>query len=348
MIRILLCSLALCCALDAANDLQLPTENHHLFGNEPERFYMHVDRVFEGQTSKPWEGGSFGFVRNAFRFENEVLLTKFHEGIDIAPIKRDQSGNPLDLITSISAGRVVHINLLAGRSNYGKYIIVEHNWENTAVYSLYAHLAEITCQPGDIVKAGSVLGRMGYTGVGIDRVRAHLHLELAMLMSPRYQGWHEHYGRGLNTQGNFNGMNLVGTDVARFFLEHRKNPKIRFSEFVTSTQGYFKVTTPITGTPDFAKRYPWIVKGSSGNQKSWEITFSATGQPVCFSPSDREVSAPLVTSVKPSSKPHRYLTRNLITGIGNKATLTPQGLQLVALITDQFPAAAPNKSETPK
>ena len=348
MIRISLCSLVFCCALNAAQDLQLPTENHHLFSKEPERFYMHVDRIFEGQTSKPWEGGSFGFVRNAFRFENEVLLTKFHEGIDIAPIKRDRSGNPLDLVTSISAGRVVHISPLAGRSNYGKYAVVEHEWENTAVYSLYAHLAEITRQPGDMVKAGSVLGRMGYTGAGIDRVRAHLHLELAMLMSPRYQDWHEHYGRGLNTQGIFNGMNLTGTDVARFFIEQRKNPDIRFSDFVTNTPGYFKVTTPISGTPDFVKRYPWILKGSTDNQKSWEITFSATGQPVSFAPSTRKVSAPVVTSVKPSAKPHHYLTRNLITGIGNRATLTPQGLQLVALITNQFPAAGPNKSNPPK
>lgn len=348
MIRTLLCTLAFCGTLHAAQDLQLPTENTHLFSNEPERFYMHVDRNFEGQVSKPWEGGSFGFVRNAFRFENEVLLTKFHEGIDIAPIKRDRSGNPLDLVSSISAGRIVHISPLAGRSNYGKYVVVEHEWEGTAVYSLYAHLAEITCQLGDKVNAGSVIGRMGYTGAGINRVRAHLHLELAMLMSQRYQDWHEHYGRGLNTQGNFNGMNLVGTDVARFFLEHRNNSEIRFSDFVTNTPAYFKVTTPVTGMPDFVKRYPWIVKGNNDNQKSWEITFSATGQPVSFSPSSREVNAPIVTSVKPSATPHRYLTRNLITGIGNQATLTPQGQQLVALLTEHFPAAKPSKSQLPK
>lgn len=348
MIRLLFNCLAFCGILHAAQDLRLPTENSHLFSNEPELFYMHVDRNFEGVISKPWEGGSFGFVRNAFRFENEVLLTKFHEGIDIAPVKRDRAGNPLDLVSSISAGRVVHISPLAGRSNYGKYVVIEHDWDGCAIYSLYAHLAEITCQPGDKVNAGSVIGRMGYTGEGIDRVRAHLHLELAMLMSPRYQDWHEHYGRGLNTQGNFNGMNLIGTDVARFFLEHRSNSEIRFSDFVTNTPAYFKVTTPVIGIPDFAKRHPWIVKGSTENQKSWEISFSATGQPISFTPSSRKVNAPVVTSVKPSAIPHRYLTRNLITGIGNQATLTNQGQQLVALLTDQFSPAKPGKSHPPK
>lgn len=348
MIRHLLGTIAFCGTLHAATDLRLPTENSYLFSKEPERFYMHVDRIFEGQVSKPWEGGSFGFVRNAMRFENEILLTKFHEGIDIAPIKRDRAGNPLDLITSISAGRVVHVSPLAGRSNYGKYVVIEHNWDGSAIYSLYAHLAEITCQPGDKVKSGSVIGRMGYTGAGINRVRAHLHLELAMLMSHRYQDWHDHYARGLNTQGNFNGMNLVGTDVARFFIEHRANPQIRFSDFVTNTPPYFKVCIPHQGKPDFAKRYPWIVKGSIDDPNSWEITFSATGQPISFTPSQRKVSAPIVTSVKASATPHRYLTRNLITGIGNQATLTNQGQQLISLITDQFPAAIPGKLHPPK
>ena len=163
---------------------------------------MYVDRIFEGETSKPWEGGSFGYVRNAMRINDEVILTKFHEGIDIAPVNRDRAGNPLDLVSSIADGRVVHISPISGRSNYGKYVVVEHQWENSSVYSLYAHLAEITCKPGDPVRAGSVLGRMGYTGAGINRTRAHLHLELAMLMSRRFDDWQKAFGGGINHHGN--------------------------------------------------------------------------------------------------------------------------------------------------
>ena len=87
-----------------AVDLQLPTENHHLFTGEPEKFYMYVDRIFEGETTKPWEGGSFGFVRTPLRVGKDVVLTKFHEGIDIQPAKRDKAGNPLDLVMSITGG----------------------------------------------------------------------------------------------------------------------------------------------------------------------------------------------------------------------------------------------------
>jgi murein DD-endopeptidase MepM/ murein hydrolase activator NlpD len=334
MLRTAFLALTLTGILNAGIDLRLPTENHHLFSGNPDRFYMYVDRTFEGQTSKPWEGGSFGYVRNAMRISDKVILTKFHEGIDISPVNRDRAGNPLDLVSSIADGRVVHVSPISGRSNYGKYVVVEHLWENSSIYSLYAHLAEITCKPGDTVKAGSVLGRMGYTGVGINRTRAHLHLELAMMMSRHFDDWSK---GSINYHGNFNGMNLAGSDVARFFIDHKKNPELTFSEFIASTPVYFKVTVPSKGTPDFVTRHPWICRGNPHSDVSWEISFSATGLPVAFAPSQRKVESAIVTAIRPSTIPHRYLTRNLISGQEQHATLTTGGKQLVALLTDDFP-----------
>ncbi|MEO5713680.1 MAG: M23 family metallopeptidase [Luteolibacter sp.] len=338
MIRIFALILSLAAIVRASPiDLRLPTENQHLFTGEMDQFFMYVDRTFEGQTSKPWEAGSFGLVRNEMRIGDQVICTKFHEGIDIMPVKRDQAGNPLDMVSSIADGRVVHTSPLAGRSNYGKYIVVEHHWENSLIYSLYAHLSEITCNVGDPVKTGSVLGRMGFTGAGIDRTRAHCHLELTMMMSTHYDDWHKASGGGENYQGLFNGMNLTGCEVSRFFIEQKANPELQFSEFISSTPVYFKVTVPMTETPDFVKRHPWISHGSSEGAVSWEISFSATGMPVAYTPSKREMAAPAVTSVRPSTIPHRYLTRGLVTGEGNQATLTKAGLQLVTLLTDTFP-----------
>jgi murein DD-endopeptidase MepM/ murein hydrolase activator NlpD len=340
-------ALALTGILPAAIELRLPTDNHHLFTNEPERFYMYVDRTFEGEATKPWEAGSFGLVRNAVRIDDKVLLTKFHEGIDIAPVNRDRAGNPLDLVSSIADGQVAYVSPIAGRSNYGKYVVIEHSWENSSIYSLYAHLAEITCKPGDPVKVGTPIGRMGYTGAGIDRTRAHVHLEIAMLMSRRYEDWQKACASGQNYHGNFNGMNLTGSDAARFFLEHKKNPELTFSQFIASTPVYFKVTTPSKAIPDFVTRHPWICRGSAQGAVSWEISFSATGQPLAFTPSQRQVEAPTVTSVRPSTIPHRYLTRNLVTGQENRAELTASGKQLVALLMDDFPVATAAK-EKPK
>lgn len=338
MIRSLAFIFSLASVLGAAPlELRLPTENQHLLTGELDRFYMYVDRNFEGQQTKPWEAGSYGFVRTAMRINGEILLTKFHEGIDISPVNRDKAGNPLDMISSISPGRVAYVSPISGQSNYGKYVVVEHPWENSSVYSLYAHLSEISVKPGDPVNAGSILGRMGFTGAGIDRIRAHCHVELGMLMSVHYEEWHKKFAGGTNHHGLFNGMNITGADAARFFVEQKTNPQLQFSQFIAATPVYFKVTLPSRGTPDFVKRYPWICRGPAEATLSWEISFSATGLPVAFTPSKREVSAPIVTSVRPSTVPHRYRTRGLINGEGNQATLTQAGNNLVALLTDDFP-----------
>jgi murein DD-endopeptidase MepM/ murein hydrolase activator NlpD len=331
--------------VQAAIDLCLPTENQHLFSGDPERYYMYVDRIFEGETSKPWEGGTFGYVRNPMRIDDKVVFTRFHEGIDIAPVNRDSAGNPLDFVSSIADGQVVHTSMIAGHSNYGKYVVVEHKWENASIYSLYAHLAEITCQPGDPVKAGAVLGRMGYTGVGLNRTRAHLHLELAMLMSRHFEEWHKVGVGKVNYHGIFNGMNLAGCDPARFFVEHKANPELSISTYIGSIPVHFKVTVPAKGIPDFVTRYPWICHGSADGAVSWEISFSATGLPVAFTPSQRQVDAPVVTSILPSTIPQRYLTRNLVNGQENRATLTASGKQLVALLTDDFQTPAITTTE---
>ncbi|MES2657646.1 MAG: M23 family metallopeptidase [Verrucomicrobiota bacterium] len=329
-------------------DLRLPTENQHLFTGQFDLFYTYVDRNFEGQVSKPWEGGSYGFVRNAMRINDgtndQVIMTKFHEGIDISPLKRDKAGNPLDMISSIAAGTVVHVSAVAGQSNYGKYVVVEHPWENSKVVSLYAHLSDILVKKGDAVNAGTVLARMGFTGAGITRTRAHCHVELGMVMSTRYEDWHKKNGGGVNHHGIYNGINITGSEVSRFFVEHKANPDLQFSQFITSTPAYFKVAVPAKGTPDFVTRYPWIIRGIADGAKSWEISFTATGLPVSFVPSQREVAAPAIISIRPAKIPHRYLTRGLVSGDGNRATLGDSGKKLVSLLTDDFPAAPPQPS----
>jgi Peptidase family M23 len=343
MLRPLALALAVLTPLSAV-ELQRPTENHHLFTGEPEKFYMYVDRTFEGEVTKPWEGGSFGYVRTPIRLGQDVVLTKFHEGIDISPTKRDKAGNPLDLVMAVTPGTVVHTSDIAGRSNYGKYVVVEHAIDGDSFYSVYAHLAEITAKPGDAVKSGSVLGRMGYTGDGFNRsnVRAHLHLEMCLLMSRHFDGWHTAFSGGTNFHGNFNGMNLAGMDVASLFLEHRKNPELRIQDFVKASPAYFKVTMPRTDRWDFAERHRWMVKGDlSTPTPSWELSFTATGLLTGISPSPRQVAEPVVTAVRNSRIGHRHLTRGLIDGQGNGAALTRSGKQLIALLTDDFPMPPP-------
>ena len=321
-------------------ELVLPTENQHLFSGEPEKFYMYVDRIFEGETTKPWDGGAFGYTRSPIRVGGQVVMTRFHEGIDIAPVKRDKAGNPLDLVMSIAKGKVVHTADIAGRSNYGKYAVVEHEWENSKVYSLYAHLAEITARVGDPVNPGSVLGRMGYTGAGLNRTRAHVHLELAMMMSTDYEAWHKVNFGSMNYHGLFNGMNLAGVDVAALFLEHKANPDLKFSEFVLSRPVQFKVVIPHGDSePDFLTRHPWMKQSDVPGAVAWEIGFAATGHAVSFTPSIRPVSQAMVSHIRPSEISQRWLTRGLLTGEGQKVSLSSGGKQMLSLMLDDFPSA---------
>lgn len=325
----------------APYEVRLPTANDFLYKDQPEKFYMHVDRTFEGQTTKAWEGGCFGFSRTPIRINGEVILVKFHEGIDIAPLERDKAGNPLDLVHSIADGTVVHISPIAARSNYGKYVVVEHHWDDSPIYSIYAHLSEITVKPGDTVKLGDKLGQMGFTGAGIDRVRAHVHLEITLMMSDRYEDWTKVIKGADNYHGNFNGINFAGADAAKWFLERRKNPELKFSDFVYAQPVQFKVTVPGKGILAFGKRYPWLLRGDEALATSWEISFTATGLPIAVTASERAVTAPIVTYLRSSTVPQTYLTRGLINGSGSTASLTNNGKQLIALLCGDFPVPPP-------
>ena len=340
--RLFLLSIIWLPSLLAALDLQLPTENHHLFSGQPEKFYMYVDRYFEGDHSKPWEGGAYGYVRTSVRVGEKIVQTKFHEGIDIAPMKRDKSGNPLDLVSAIAAGKVVYINSISGRSNYGKYVVIEHTWENSPVLTLYAHLADVTCKIGDHLAKGGLVGRMGYTGEGITRVRAHVHLEIALMLSARYPEWAP---KTINYHGLYNGMNLAGMDVASFLLANKNNPQLSISEFLAQYPVYYKVTMPNKGPVEMVSRYPWLLKSPTTSQSvSWEIAFSDTGMPLSVRASDRAVSQAIVTWVKPSDVPHSYKTRGLLSGDGPRASLDRDGRNLLDLLSGNFPVISSTTS----
>lgn len=319
-------------------DLRLPTENRALFDEEPERFYMYVDRTFEGETSKPWQAGQYGFVRTMRRTEQGVIGTRFHEGIDIQPVSRDSAGRPLDAVRAIATGHVVYVQPSSGASNYGKYVVVEHDWGDGPFLSLYAHLSSIAVEPGQRVLGGKTIAQMGYTGRGINRTRAHLHLELNILLSLRFDEWHRMKFGIENKHGLHNGLNLAGLDIARLYLAHAKNPEISIPEFLKYTPVYYKVTSPRRGLLELAGRYPWIRKGDHNRPSpSWEVSFSASGFPLAIAPSYREVSQPLVTYVRTTQSRHEYFTSSRLTGTGRRASLTKSGLQHFALISGEFP-----------
>src|SRR5258708_8000610 len=110
----------------ATVDLALPTDNHAIFRGGGPDFYQYVERDYHGVKSTPWEGGQYGFVRDPVETSAGVVYTRFHEGIDIRPLRRDARGEPLDEVHAIADGKVLHTNPVPRYSNYGNYIVIEH------------------------------------------------------------------------------------------------------------------------------------------------------------------------------------------------------------------------------
>ena len=315
-------------------DLVLATPNRETFGADGSKFYMYTDRTFEGKPSKPWEGGKYGYVRNPKRTSSGILYSKFHEGIDIKPIARNSNGVPLDKVRSISHGKVVHTSKSAGASNYGKYVVIQHDWGYGKFYSLYAHLADISCNNGQIVRPGSSIGTLGYTGDGINKTRAHLHLELNLMLSKSFEKWYRRHYVSPNKHGLYNGINLAGIDIANLYKEYRKNPVINLPEFISKTETYWKILAPNKGIPLIMKSYPWLASNLSEakNSPSWEISMSPSGIPLKIEPNEKKVTAPVVNWVKYSATPHSWNTRSRLTGTKDNAKLTSSGQRFVQLL----------------
>lgn len=320
--------------LQAAEPLKisLPTDNRALLEGSPEDFYMWVPRVFEKEASRPWTAGQYGFVRTLTRTDEEgIIATKFHEGLDIKPTKRDRNLNPLDEVRSIANGEVVYVNHRRGASTYGIYIVIKHDWGYGPFYSLYAHLASASVEVGDRVLGGTPIAVMGYTGTGLNRERAHLHLELCMLSSLDFVQW-----LGTKTlHGIYDGRNLIGIDVASLFIATKEGAEITIPDFLKGASPYFKVSVPRKNALEIVERYPWLKRGDhDAPSPSWELSFTDSGIPLAVAPSHREVSQPTVTYVRTTRSKHENYTRKRLTGTGRQASLTRSGRKFIELFTN--------------
>jgi murein DD-endopeptidase MepM/ murein hydrolase activator NlpD len=315
-------------------NLVFPTENDALLRGDGPAFYQYIDRDYHGEKSTPWEGGRYGFVRNPTETAAGIIYTRMHEGIDIKPLQRDASGKPLDAVRAIAPGVVVHASLAAGLSNYGRYVVVEHRFDGCKYYSLYGHLSSIAVRTGQRVQARDQLGVMGHTGEGLNQARAHVHLELNLMLSHQFEAWHDaSFKNDPNHHGLYNGLNLVGIDIARLYLALQKRPDLTIPEFLAEEETLYRVLVPPAKHFDLPKFYPWMVsERPGGDPPSWEISFNRAGVPLKIRPGAKPVSEPEVSYLKPGGVDARVLTMERITGRGANAHLTEKGTQFMRLL----------------
>ncbi len=307
----------------------LPTENDALYRGDNAGYYMYVDRLFEGQKTQPWEAGTYGMVRNPFRIHNgQVLYSRLHEGIDVKPVRRDADGVPLDPVHPIAPGTVAYVSEKPGQSNYGRYVVVAHELPEGTIYSLYAHLASVSCEPGQRVERGDALGILGYSGVGLDKKRAHCHLEVCLMVNSAY----EQFSPPTNKHGNFNGLNLVGVNAADLLLAGRGGKAVSFADYISRLPEHYRVRVPRVGTMDLLRRHRFLYKGKPGQRPapvSLDIAFTAEGVPIAVYPAHEVVTAPRIISCKPMPTLQQNVTVNRVKHSSKNAALTASGLRYV-------------------
>jgi hypothetical protein len=188
-------------------------------------------------------------------------------------------------------------------------------------------------QPGERVKRGEPIAVMGYTGTGINRERAHVHLEICLMFSREFEAWYNTFFRNdPNRHDLYNGMNLAGLDVARLYLALRKNPALTIPEFLAGEETFYKVALPKARHFDLPALYPWMLASGKRGGSSWEVSFARSGVPLRIEPGDKRVTQPELSYVKNNSAECSYLTRDVVSGRGANAHLSGYGAQLMRLL----------------
>lgn len=267
---------------EARLQLVWPTPNTAYLEGKPLATY--VQPTVSGEV----ESGLFGGVRS------EGL--KFHEGLDLLPLKRDKAGEATDPVFAITDGIVRHVSTLPGNSSYGRYIVIEHPGATPAFCSLYAHLKSASVRIGDRVARGQEIGIMGRSagGYGIPKDRAHLHLEMALMITTDFQRWYDSQKFGSpNHHSNYNGMNLMGVDPKDFYDQFRAKRVNDLGEYLAIQPVAVTVRVARSRMPDFVTRYPSLLQGHVpvGTLGGWEIDMLWTGLPVAFRPLDESQTA---------------------------------------------------------
>ena len=275
----LLTACTLFAAVGSKADFSILSPTKHLAFQEGKPPIQWVQPTISGKPSS----ALFGCTRNRGQ--------RFHEGLDIRPLQRDRMGEATDSVFASLAGKVVFINTHFDKSNYGRYVVLEHEQTEPVLYTLYAHLAEIDkdLSLGGMIKQGERLGKMGRSANHrIPQKRAHLHWEIGLRLSDAFEVWYQqqHFDEP-NRFGNFHGWNLQGFDPLDFLTQWRSGKIKSITSYLKSLPIAYRVQVRNKRAPFFVQRHPSLLLSdlpSETELKGWEIGFTIHGLPTEWKP----------------------------------------------------------------
>jgi len=254
--------------------------------------------IFMPTASGKPESALFGSVRTG-----SDGRPRFHEGIDIAPQRRDRRGIPLDEIFAVADGKVSYINRTAGDSSYGNYIVLTHDDPAGPIYSLYAHMASIEAdlKTGSRLVAGTRLGIMGHSAnTGIPVARGHLHLEIGVMLSDRFGRWAQAQ-KLTPDRGNWHGWNLFSLDSLDIYKAHQADPEFSLCKYIAGVPAAFQICLAAERLPGYFRRYCRIWQGPADYRGPLVLRVGESGVILSGRPASLEESTALPQTGKPAA-----------------------------------------------
>ncbi|MEZ5274753.1 MAG: M23 family metallopeptidase [Opitutaceae bacterium] len=245
------------------------------------------------------DSGQFGCTLN------QGML--FHDGLDLKPLQRDWMDEPTDPVRAILPGIVRYINRDRYKSEWGLYVVVEHNTLEPKLLSVYSHLRNIPYELAEdqMVEEGQVIGTLGRSTPdgSLSKSEAHLHFEVALRLADTFPGWHSrHQEAGPNRNGVWNPRNLLAIDFLDLVGKLKMGDQDNIRDYLLMQPIAVSIKVQSLKTPDFIRRYPELIgeELNQGESHGWQINFNGYGVPIAWRTLTREevvVMGPNVTEV---------------------------------------------------
>ena len=279
--------------------------------------------------TKDFSSGAFGCVRNHGY--------KFHEGLDLSPVQTTAKGYAVDSIFAAMGGEIAYISRSPKDSAYGRYMVIEHKTFTPVLYTLYAHLAEISpgLSVGMNVSVAQPIGRMGNSAsFHIPLNRSHLHFEIGVRLSNQFDKWYQRQSfKTKNKHGNYNGYNLVGIDPIKFYSSYQAAAFDEPAKYLKSVSPVTKILVKHTTHPYLAQSNPSLFTNLELGKsiKSWICSFGPFGFPLGFEATTKETDEPIKV-VSYDERLDSGFCRKLITSRNGKLFPSDQLLTYLELI----------------
>ncbi len=239
------------------------------------------------------------------------IVPSFHAGIDIAALRRDRHGRPLDKVYAVADGTVAYVNRIGGNSSYGIYVVLTHQDPVGEIYTLYSHLASVAkeIRPGSAIRKGAALGVMGNTAsTGIPMQRAHLHFEIGVVNNAWFHAWYKKK-KLKPDHGTYHGYNLAALNPLAIYGGGEAAPAFSMLVHLRSEEPAFVLAFRHEGPLDYFKRYPALWSGPPHEDGAMSVAVSEGGVLLCGRPATPEEEESLGR--------RGHLVRNVVDDMGS-------------------------------